>query len=89
MQSNIQLIPKKSKLKQKITLDMKEIITFCVENKLDMLGVYKLFNAKNYKEFKAFIEKVGIEDFLSNIKFETNVKINRAMPPRITDNPAA
>ena len=64
------------KLKQKITLDMKEIITFCVENKLDMLGVYKLFNAKNYKEFKAFIEKVGIEDFLSDIKFETNVKIN-------------
>ncbi len=64
------------KLKEKTTQDMKEIIDFCVENNLDLLGVYKTFNAKNHKKFKKYIENVGVENFLSNIKFETNVKIN-------------
>lgn len=64
------------KLKEKTTEDMEEIVSFCVENKVDMLGVYKTFNAKNYKSFKNYIDKIGVENFLSNIKFDINVKIN-------------
>jgi peroxiredoxin family protein len=64
------------RLKEKTTQDMEEIISYCTENKVDLLGVYKSFNARNYKKFKKFIDKVGVEDFLSYVKFETNVKIN-------------
>ncbi len=64
------------KLKEKTTQEIYEIIDYCKDNQVDLLGVYKTFNAKNYKEFKNYINKVGVEDFLSQVKFETNVKIN-------------
>ena len=65
-----------NKMEEKIKTDMQEIISYCVENEVDLLGIYKTFNAKNHKKFKKYIKNVGIQKFLSKIEFKTNVKIN-------------
>lgn len=66
-----------SKLKESMHNKMMETIEFCKLNEIDILGVYKNFNALNNKEFKQYYEKTKNE-YLSGVEYKINVEINSA-----------
>lgn len=63
------------KLKETVENTFKEAATFCAENEIDILGVYKNFNAFNYKKFKAYYEEKQ-EKYLEGIDYQISVKVS-------------
>lgn len=63
------------KIKEQVTSEMTELINYSKENKIDLIDVYKLFNSKQNKKFKEFLSRVGEDDYLSHVRFETEIKI--------------
>lgn len=63
------------KIKQKMESDMREIISYCQNNKVDLLGVYKHFYALKNKEFEEYLSKVNEENYLDGIDYQINIEV--------------
>ncbi len=64
-----------SKTKETIQKNCFEIIEFCKENQIDLIGVYENFYRKEYKKFKNYFEK-DKEKYLNNVKFNITVNVS-------------
>lgn len=65
-----------NKIKETIKSDMEEIIAYCKENNVDLVNVYKTFYRKQNKQWKKYIERVGIENYLKNVEFDIKIDVN-------------
>ena len=54
--------------------DMREIIEYCQDNKVDLLGVYKHFYALENKDFEKYLDRVG-EDYLNEIDYQISIDV--------------
>ena len=63
------------KTKETVKNKTKEIIDFCKENEVDLIGVYENFYRKEYKEFEKYYEKTQ-EKYLDDVEFNINVKVS-------------
>ena len=63
------------KTKETVKTKTMEIITFCKENKIDLIGVYKNFYRKEYKNFKQYYEK-DKEKYLDGVDYNITVKVS-------------
>ncbi len=64
------------KIKEKVTADMEECITYCKENDIDLLGVFKNFYSFKNREFEEYFKRTGEKNYLDAVKFNINVKVN-------------
>lgn len=64
-----------TKVKEKVTKQMEEAVQLCREQKMDLLDVYTNFSHLKYKQFKKYLEEVGIENFLDGIDFRFEVDV--------------
>ena len=62
------------KIKEKMETDMREIVAYCQDYKIDLLGVYKHFYALENKKFEKYLDEKG-EDYLSGIDYQINIKV--------------
>lgn len=53
-------------------------IDFCKTNKVDLLQVYKYFNAFENQKFKQYVDKVGLDNYLQDIEFKIDLQIDNA-----------
>ena len=65
------------KLKETLHQKMMDTITFCQENEIDLINVYKEFNAKHYKKFQQHYKKYQ-EKYLDGIEYIINIEVNSA-----------
>lgn len=63
------------KTKETVKLKANEIISFCKENNVDVIGFYKNFYRKQYKDFKTYYSSVQ-EKYLDNVEFNISVKVS-------------
>ncbi len=63
------------KIKEKVSEDMKEVETFSKVNKVDTIDAYMQFNTLKHKQFKKYLERVGIDNYLDGMRFETTINI--------------
>ncbi len=63
------------KTKETVKMDAMEIIEFCKENQVDLIGVYENFYRKQYKEFKKHYESMQ-EKYLDGIEYNITVKVS-------------
>ncbi len=61
------------KMKEKVEADMHEGFSYCQQNKIDVIGVYKHFNAFAYKQWKNHIKQLGEDNFLDDIDLNISV----------------
>ena len=66
-----------SKLKETLHQKMMETIEFCKTNEIDLINVYREFNAKQHKKFQQHYEKTNGK-YLNGIDYKINIKINSA-----------
>ena len=52
-----------------------EMIEFCKENQIDLIGVYENFYRKEYKQFKKYYEE-NKEKYLNGIEYNVSVKVS-------------
>ncbi len=64
------------RVKEKVSADMKEVETYSKENNVDTIEAYMQFNTLKHKQFKKYLDRVGIENYLDGIRFETKVNIS-------------
>lgn len=64
------------KLVEKVETDANKTVAYCRENNLDVAKIYQTFYRKKYKEFKPFIDKVGLDNYLNEIDVSVKVKIS-------------
>lgn len=64
------------KLKQDVENDLIEMIDFCKSNKADLIRVFRHFYHLKYWEFKPYLDKMGIENYLDGINYEIKIKVN-------------
>ena len=63
------------RIEETIVSDMKDIITFCRENEVDLIDVYKNFYRKENKKWEALLEQTGKEKYLDAVEFDYKVKV--------------
>ena len=63
------------KIKEKTKNNMLELVDFCKTNKTDLIGIYKRYYRFKYKQWQNYLEEVGEDNYLDNIKFEINIKV--------------
>lgn len=61
------------KLKEKVKADMRDGFDYCKQNQIDLLNVYKNFDAKTHKQWKKHLKKVGEESYLNTINLNLSV----------------
>lgn len=66
-----------AKLKETLHQKMMETIDFCKTNEIDLINVYREFNAKQYKKFQQHYEKTNGK-YLDGIEYKINIEINSA-----------
>ena len=64
------------KLEEKVLSNLNEAVELCKSKNMDIINVYKTFNRKQHKNFSAYLERVGIENYLQGVRFDFNVEIN-------------
>lgn len=64
------------KLKEKVLSNLNEAVELCKSENMDIINLYKAFNRKQYKNFRAYLERVGIDNYLQGVRFDFNVEIN-------------
>ncbi len=64
------------KLKEKVLENMDSAVNLCKEQKIDLLNCYENFYRKKYKQWTNYLDKVGLENYLDNVRYEFNVKIH-------------
>lgn len=65
------------KLKETLHNKMMETIEFCKTNEIDLINVYRQFNAKQHKKFQNHYEKTQGK-YLEGIEYKINIEINSA-----------
>jgi len=65
------------KLKETTKQEMESVISYCKENEVDLMNVYRQFNRKKYKEFKNYYNNEK-ENYLNNIQYSINVQVQSA-----------
>ena len=65
-----------AQIKEKVTSQMDEIVDFCKTNKMDVFQAYQHFYKLANKKFKKYLDNVGVENFLSGVKFEYEIKVS-------------
>ena len=65
------------KLKETLHQKMMETIDFCKINEIDLINVYREFNAKHYKKFQKHYKKSNGK-YLDDIEYKINIEINSA-----------
>ncbi len=63
------------RLKETVKSEMEEIISYCKTNKVDLIGVYRNFYHREYKDFKKYVEKVGTANYLDGIDYEIKITV--------------
>jgi len=63
------------KLKETVKSEMEEIISYCKENKIDLIGVYRNFYHKEYKDFIKYVEEIGEDNYLSGIDYQIKIEV--------------
>ena len=63
------------KTKETVKQKTSDIINFCKEKNIDLVGVYENFYRKEYKKFKEYYN-VMQEKYLNNVEFNINVKVS-------------
>jgi len=63
------------KTKETVKNKTSEIINFCKQNDVDIIGVYKNFYRKQYKNFKKYYS-IAQEKYLDNVEFNISVKVS-------------
>jgi len=66
-----------NKLKETLHQKMLDTINFCKTNEIDLINVYKEFNAKHHKKFQKHYEQHKGK-YLDGIEYKVNIKINSA-----------
>ena len=66
-----------AKLKETLHQKMMETIEFCKTNEIDLINVYREFNAKQYKKFQKHYENTNGK-YLDGIEYKINIEINSA-----------
>lgn len=66
-----------NELKDTIKQEMQTVITYCQDNEIDLLNVYRQFSRKKYKEFTDYYNQTK-EKYLNNIDYEIKVKVQSA-----------
>ena len=66
-----------NKLKETLHQKMMETIEFCKTNEIDLINVYREFNAKQHKKFQQHYEKTNGK-YLDGIEYKINIEINSA-----------
>lgn len=61
-------------VEEQVLNDMNEAIEFCKQNKVDLIDVYRHFNALKHEEFNGYL-KDKKEDYLQDVEYKTSVKI--------------
>lgn len=64
-----------AKIKEKMEGDMREIIKYCQDNEVDLLGVYKHFYALENKDFEEYLNRVGEKNYLDGIDYQISIKV--------------
>ena len=65
------------KLKETLHQKMKDTIDFCKTNEIDLINVYREFNAKQYKKFQQHYKNTNGK-YLEGIDYKINIEINSA-----------
>lgn len=65
------------KLKETLHQKMMETIEFCKTNQIDLINVYRQFNAKHHKKFQKHYKKTQGK-YLEGIEYKINIEINSA-----------
>lgn len=65
------------KLKETLHQKMLDTIKFCQDNEIDLLNVYREFNAKHYKKFQKHLSEQNGK-YLNGIDYNINIKIHSA-----------
>ncbi len=63
------------KLKETTKNEMTEIIDYCKTNKIDLIGVYRNFYHREYKDFMKYVETVGTDNYLDGIDYQIEIKV--------------
>ena len=66
-----------AKLKETLHQKMMETIKFCKTNEIDLINVYREFNAKQHKKFQQHYENTKGK-YLDGIDYKINIEINSA-----------
>lgn len=63
------------KLKETVMGEMEQIIDYCKTNKIDLIGVYRNFYHRQYKDFMNYVERVGKENYLDGIDYQIEITV--------------
>lgn len=63
------------KLKETVSNEMEQIIDYCKTNKIDLIGVYRNFYHRQYKDFMNYIDKVGTDNYLDGIDYQIEISV--------------
>ena len=66
-----------NKLKETLHKKMTETIEFCKTNEIDLINVYREFNAKQHKKFQQHYQKTQGK-YLEGIEYKINIEVNSA-----------
>ena len=66
-----------AKLKETLHHKMMDTIEFCKTNEIDLINVYREFNAKQHKKFQKHYERTNGK-YLDGIDYKINIEINSA-----------
>ncbi len=64
------------KIKAKVRADMEEVIKFCQDNSLDLIGIYKIYHRLRHKDWQRYIEAVGVDEYLDGIDFDIKINVH-------------
>ena len=63
------------KLKETVMGEMEQIIDYCKTNKIDLIGVYRNFYHRQYKDFMNYVERVGKDNYLDGIDYQIEITV--------------
>ncbi|MBQ9795696.1 MAG: hypothetical protein IJW36_01865 [Clostridia bacterium] len=64
-----------AKTKETVKTETMDIIAYCKENQIDIIGVYENFYRKQYKKFKSYYDEMQ-EKYLEGIEYNVTVKVS-------------
>lgn len=63
------------RIEEHIISDMKSMVTYCQDNEVDLIDVYKHFYRRENKKWKTLLEQTGKEKYLDSVEFDYEVKV--------------
>jgi len=65
-----------NKFEAELKSKLMETVSFCKENEVDLIGVYRYFYSLQYNKFKNYLEKE--KNYLNGIDFQISIEVNSA-----------